>query len=89
MGTDTIFSFFYTTKAYTTIYTPPTDCFGNDDFTVTDSAGDGKISRYNFGKCFPTLVELPLFSPGICPSGFTTALTAVYGSDTVAKCCMT
>jgi len=79
-------------QALTTTFTPPSSCF---DAPWTSAAGETGIVvlyRQNNDACRPDggVNGDVAYSPGICPSGFSTAkATIVSGTETEAVCCPT
>lgn len=80
----------------TTIYTPPTTCFSGL-WTGGGSAGLTRIRQQPvsdedsyLSECYPPnfySVE-GIYSPGLCPSGYTTAYKTILSSSiTSAQCC--
>ena len=80
----------------TTVFTPPAHC-ASDAWTWDGLAGLTVIEQNYFEtstghECFPSSVGYyyAVYSPGICPLGFSTAHTSIIeGSITGAQCCPT
>jgi hypothetical protein len=74
--------FNYPTLPLTSVFTPPTSC--SSAWTLSTTSGGTPTFRFAFGTgCVPdTLNWVDVYSPGICPSGYSIALSVTVGTST-------
>lgn len=91
------------TIALTTIFTPPADCSSSWTYEAATYNGvesglllQNAIQSSMDASCFPPGFNhagrgtgAPVFSPGMCPHGYTTNYPATtVESNTIASCCL-